>query len=219
MVNADGLIDEVWTSDGPIEPDPCLESYAWADGLAKGECDAADGGQRVHRIRPDGPVVRRPADPGRLATLGPIPDRRRRTRWTYLEQLFIGLSLASILLLVALGLTFTFGQMGVINMAHGEFIMAGAYIALRAADRVVSPARPARRSWSPPGRLRRRRADGPGPRAAAAPAHLRPAARHAAGHLRREPVLQQVAQDLFGAPTSRSTTPDVADRATSSWSA
>ncbi|MBJ7331435.1 MAG: urea ABC transporter permease subunit UrtB [Solirubrobacteraceae bacterium] len=44
-----------------------------------------------------------------------------------LEQLFVGLSIASILLLVALGLTFTFGQMGVINMAHGEFIMAGAY--------------------------------------------------------------------------------------------
>jgi urea transport system permease protein len=44
-----------------------------------------------------------------------------------LEQLFNGVSLGSILLLVALGLTFTFGQMGVINMAHGEFIMAGAY--------------------------------------------------------------------------------------------
>ena len=46
---------------------------------------------------------------------------------TYLEQIFNGLSLASILLLAALGLTFTFGQMGVINMAHGEFMMAGAY--------------------------------------------------------------------------------------------
>ncbi len=45
----------------------------------------------------------------------------------FLDQLFIGLSLASILLLVALGLTFTFGQMGVINMAHGELIMVGAY--------------------------------------------------------------------------------------------
>ncbi|MEJ7824666.1 MAG: urea ABC transporter permease subunit UrtB [Solirubrobacteraceae bacterium] len=44
-----------------------------------------------------------------------------------LDQLFVGLSIASILLLVALGLTFTFGQMNVINMAHGEFIMAGAY--------------------------------------------------------------------------------------------
>jgi urea transport system permease protein len=44
------------------------------------------------------------------------------------EHIFNGLSLASILLLAALGLTFTFGQMGVINMAHGEFIMAGAYM-------------------------------------------------------------------------------------------
>jgi urea transport system permease protein len=45
------------------------------------------------------------------------------------NQLPIGLSIAAVLLLVALGLTFTFGQMGVINMAHGEFIMAGAYTA------------------------------------------------------------------------------------------
>lgn len=46
-----------------------------------------------------------------------------------LNQLPIGVSIAAVLLLAALGLTFTFGQMGVINMAHGEFIMAGAYTA------------------------------------------------------------------------------------------
>jgi urea transport system permease protein len=45
----------------------------------------------------------------------------------FLSQLFAGLSVGSILLLIALGLTFTFGQMNVINMAHGELIMAGAY--------------------------------------------------------------------------------------------
>jgi urea transport system permease protein len=44
-------------------------------------------------------------------------------------QLTTGLSLGSILLLAALGLSLTFGQMGVINMAHGEFIMAGCYTA------------------------------------------------------------------------------------------
>ena len=44
-------------------------------------------------------------------------------------QVFNGLSVGSILLLAALGLALTFGQMGVINMAHGEFIMAGAYTA------------------------------------------------------------------------------------------
>ncbi|MFI6162315.1 urea ABC transporter permease subunit UrtB [Micromonospora sp. PTRAS2] len=42
-------------------------------------------------------------------------------------QLFTGISIGAVLLLVALGLALTFGQMNVINMAHGEFIMAGAY--------------------------------------------------------------------------------------------
>ena len=55
---------------------------------------------------------------------------------TILEQLFNGLSLASVLVLIALGLTFTFGQMGVINLAHGEFIMAGAYVPYVLQDRV-----------------------------------------------------------------------------------
>jgi urea transport system permease protein len=45
------------------------------------------------------------------------------------SQMVAGLSLGSVLLLAALGLALTFGQMGVINMAHGEFIMAGAYTA------------------------------------------------------------------------------------------
>jgi urea transport system permease protein len=43
------------------------------------------------------------------------------------SQLFTGVSIGAVLLLIALGLSLTFGQMGVINMAHGEFIMAGAY--------------------------------------------------------------------------------------------
>jgi urea transport system permease protein len=47
-----------------------------------------------------------------------------------LDILFIGLSLGSILLLVALGLAITYGAMGVINMAHGEMVMIGAYVAV-----------------------------------------------------------------------------------------
>ena len=46
-----------------------------------------------------------------------------------LMQGFAGLSLFAVLLLMGLGLVVIFGQMGVINMAHGEFIMAGAYTA------------------------------------------------------------------------------------------
>ncbi len=45
----------------------------------------------------------------------------------FLETLFFGLSLGSVLLLAAIGLAITFGVMGVINMAHGELIMLGAY--------------------------------------------------------------------------------------------
>lgn len=46
-----------------------------------------------------------------------------------LPQLITGLSIASILLLVALGLAIIYGTTGVINLAHGEFVMVGAYSA------------------------------------------------------------------------------------------
>lgn len=45
----------------------------------------------------------------------------------FLPQIFTGLSIASILLLVALGLGIIYGTMGVINLAHGDFVMLGAY--------------------------------------------------------------------------------------------
>ncbi|MDP5252798.1 MULTISPECIES: urea ABC transporter permease subunit UrtB [unclassified Vibrio] len=45
----------------------------------------------------------------------------------FVETLFFGLSLGSVLVLAAIGLAITFGVMGVINMAHGELIMLGAY--------------------------------------------------------------------------------------------
>ncbi|HSG89062.1 MAG TPA: urea ABC transporter permease subunit UrtB [Pseudomonadales bacterium] len=52
---------------------------------------------------------------------------RTLERWGYLQNLWYGLSLGSVLLLAALGLAITFGVMGVINMAHGEMVMIGAY--------------------------------------------------------------------------------------------
>ena len=47
--------------------------------------------------------------------------------YRFIENLFFGLSLGSVLVLAAIGLAITFGVMGVINMAHGELIMIGAY--------------------------------------------------------------------------------------------
>src|SRR5205823_11800027 len=48
--------------------------------------------------------------------------------WSGVQNAWYGLSLGSVLLLAAIGLAITFGVMGVINMAHGEMVMLGAYV-------------------------------------------------------------------------------------------
>jgi urea transport system permease protein len=60
-----------------------------------------------------------------LESLGTI--KRWRTLNGVVETLFFGLSLGSVLMLAGIGLAITFGVMGVINMAHGELMMIGAY--------------------------------------------------------------------------------------------
>ncbi len=52
---------------------------------------------------------------------------RRLELWGLLENVYYGISLGAVLLLAASGLAITFGVMGVINMAHGEMVMVGAY--------------------------------------------------------------------------------------------
>lgn len=54
-----------------------------------------------------------------------IEDNQRV--WNMAQNVWFGLSLGSVLLLAAIGLAITFGVMGVINMAHGELVMIGAY--------------------------------------------------------------------------------------------
>jgi urea transport system permease protein len=58
-------------------------------------------------------------------TIAAIDGRQRRAE--LVGNLFYGISLGSVLLLAALGLAITFGLMGIINMAHGELLMIGAY--------------------------------------------------------------------------------------------
>jgi len=53
--------------------------------------------------------------------------RARLAFWSALQNVWYGVSLGSVLLLAAIGLAITFGTMGVINMAHGEMVMIGAY--------------------------------------------------------------------------------------------
>jgi urea transport system permease protein len=57
-----------------------------------------------------------------------------QSRVKFVENSFAGLSLASILILLALGLSIIFGLMGVINMAHGEFMMVGAFTTFVVSD-------------------------------------------------------------------------------------
>ncbi|MBB3978024.1 urea transport system permease protein [Rhizobium azooxidifex] len=53
--------------------------------------------------------------------------KERQALWSVGQNVWYGLSLGSVLLLAAIGLAITFGVMGIINMAHGEMVMLGAY--------------------------------------------------------------------------------------------
>ncbi|AJY48867.1 MULTISPECIES: urea ABC transporter permease subunit UrtB [Halomonadaceae] len=72
-------------------------------------------------VNGDDPVVANAA----AASLASIEQQLKINRG--LETLYFGLSLGSVLVLAAIGLAITFGVMGVINMAHGELMMLGAY--------------------------------------------------------------------------------------------
>jgi urea transport system permease protein len=89
-------------------------------------------------------VIRQRGDQDALALLGGLPAsaspavkkaaadaiasiENSLAFWTALQNAWYGLSLGSVLLLAAIGLAITFGVMGVINMAHGEMVMLGAY--------------------------------------------------------------------------------------------
>jgi urea transport system permease protein len=61
------------------------------------------------------------------ATTAADSVRQSLAAWTGAQNVWYGISLGSVLLLAAIGLAITFGTMGVINMAHGEMVMLGAY--------------------------------------------------------------------------------------------
>jgi urea transport system permease protein len=89
-----------------------------------GELGSLEALERLREMAREGPVGAPLAEAATRAV-------RRIERWTLLattvETVFQGLSLASILLVMALGLAIVFGLMGVINMAHGELMALGAY--------------------------------------------------------------------------------------------
>lgn len=130
-----------------VESDPDVID-AIDTGLALDGLSSADGRQRLEAIQrlsgslepearnrlqailgknADGEFIESSADVRKAAkrTLANTDGKRQLNKLA--ETLFFGLSLGSVLLLSAIGLAITFGVMGVINMAHGELMMLGAY--------------------------------------------------------------------------------------------
>ena len=102
------------------DPDAAVRSAAIADVAGRLEPAVRNNLRRLADADPE-PAVRDEA----AAALAKIEDRVEL--YGYVETLFFGLSAGSVLVLAAIGLAITFGVMGVINMAHGELIMLGAY--------------------------------------------------------------------------------------------
>lgn len=67
--------------------------------------------------------------------------------WAAGQNIWYGLSLGSVLLLAAIGLAITFGVMGIINMAHGEMVMLGAYTTF-VAQQIIRDSYPGLFDWS-----------------------------------------------------------------------
>jgi len=122
------------------EQDPAVREAAEA-GLALARLSSPDADQRRQAIIDVADTLAAPVRNAlaRLADGDPEPAIRAEAAATlaaiqakvdlygHVETLFFGLSLGSVLVLAAIGLAITFGVMGVINMAHGELIMLGAY--------------------------------------------------------------------------------------------
>jgi urea transport system permease protein len=102
------------------DPDPAMRLKAVVDVSGSLEPGVRNGLTRLAADDPD-EAVRKEAK----AALKKIEGRIEL--FGHIETLFFGLSLGSVLVLAAIGLAITFGVMGVINMAHGELIMLGAY--------------------------------------------------------------------------------------------
>ncbi len=75
----------------------------------------------------DGLPAGQPKEVVEAAAAAKSSIRQKLELWSAVQNGWYGLSLGSVLLLAAIGLAITFGVMGVINMAHGEMVMLGAY--------------------------------------------------------------------------------------------
>jgi len=107
--SADTRLTAIDTLRDSVNPDVYNRLHAMLEKSESGEF--AEGDERVRAA----------------ARAAAVSIERWRSFYSVLETSFFGLSIGSVLVLSAIGLAITFGVMGVINMAHGELMMLGAY--------------------------------------------------------------------------------------------
>jgi urea transport system permease protein len=103
-----------------------LSTATEADKLAAVSTIRARGDQEALALLADVPADS-PEAVTRAAKAAVSSIQHQLAMWDAVQNAWYGLSLGSVLLLAAIGLAITFGVMGVINMAHGEMVMLGAY--------------------------------------------------------------------------------------------
>ncbi len=129
-------------------PDPGTRLLALETLAGSGRRDVLALLERLAGTNPDGSFVEPDTRVRAAAIAARDAVERRLLLHEYLGRIFAGISLGSILMLAAMGLAITYGLLGVINMAHGEMIMIGAY-ATFATQSLVRELAPGAFGWYP----------------------------------------------------------------------
>jgi urea transport system permease protein len=120
-------LDTLWAMTALSDNDPAKRLEAVQLVAARHDLDMNELLRPLVAKKPDGSFVESDARVRAAAQQGIDELDSIQRRGQIAGTLFAGLSLGSVLLLAALGLAITYGLIGVINMAHGEFLMIGAY--------------------------------------------------------------------------------------------
>ena len=125
-----GVLDDMQLAAAMVRIDSSDAAVRLAAVETMGGADRRDVLTRLNRLtarQADGRFNEPDARVRTAATAAGAAVERRLDINEYLGRIFAGLSLGSILMLAAIGLAITYGLLGVINMAHGEMLMIGAY--------------------------------------------------------------------------------------------
>ncbi|WP_114808943.1 urea ABC transporter permease subunit UrtB [Paraburkholderia kururiensis] len=120
-------LDTLWAMTALHDSDPAKRLDAVQLVAARHDLDMYELLRPLVAKKPDGSFVESDAKVRSAAQQGIDALDAIQRRSEIAGTVFAGLSLGSVLLLAALGLAITYGLIGVINMAHGEFLMIGAY--------------------------------------------------------------------------------------------